>query len=363
MKFARSNPARARGFALIMVLLIIMALAVLAGGFAFSMKVETRLAVNQKNDAEMQWVGRSGVELARFVLSETFRRPKPTALNQIWAGGPGDLTETNGPLMAVTLKQNRLGAATFSVEIIDQERKANINRADRTVLNRALEIIGLDATETATLLDSLEDWRDADEAPHLSGSESDYYLAQNPPYYAKNGAMDDITELLLVNGVTPELFWGPAAAAHLDQLYRPQSRRDMEDAVLGLMPVGLVDLFTAVSSGPININTASVHVLQLIPGVDEVVAQNIIRARSGPDGIDGTEDDVPFQNLGMLTPAIVPGITPELLAQLRQLRIADVRSTTFQVIVDVQLGRVKRQYSALVGVRGTAVEVLHFSWR
>ncbi len=362
MNFTRSQ-SRPRGFALIMVMLIIMALAVVAGGFAFSMKVETRLAANQKSDAEMQWMGRSGVELARFVLSESFRQKKPTALNQIWAGGPGDLTETNGPLMAVTLKNNRLGSGTFSVQIIDQERKANINRADRTVLNRALEVIGLSATDSATLIDSLEDWRDLDDDPRLSGSESEYYLTQNPPYYAKNGPLDDITELLLVNGVTPELFWGPQAAAHLDQLYRPRARLDMEGAVTSLIPVGLVDLFTALSSGSININTASVHVLQLLPGVDEVVAQNIIRARAGPDGMDGTEDDIPFQSLAMLSPAIVPGITPELLAEIQQLRIADVRSITFQVIVDVQIGRIKRQYSALVGLRGTSADVLFFSWR
>ena len=362
MRLAR-RPSRPRGFALIMVMLVLMALAVLAGGFAFSMKVETRLAANQRSDSELQWLGRSGVELARFVLSESFRRRKPVALNQIWAGGPGDLSETNGPLMAVHLRDNRLGDGTFSVHIIDQERKANINRADRTVLNRALEITGANATDTATFIDSLEDWIDLDDAPRLSGAESDYYLNQNPPYYAKNGPIDDITELLLVNGVTPELFWGPRAAAHLDQLYRPSSREGFDQAVLDLMPVGLVDLCTAVSSGTININTASVQVLQLLPGVDEVIAQNIVQFRAGPDGMEGTEDDTPFQNLGMLSPATVPGINPELMKEVQRLRIADVRSITFQVIVDVQVGRVSRQYSALIGMRGNLPEVLQFSWR
>ncbi|MCB1127023.1 MAG: hypothetical protein KDM81_11035, partial [Verrucomicrobiae bacterium] len=86
-----------RGFALIIVMIVIFSLAILAGGFAFSMKVESRLAANNNSEGEMQWLGRSGVELARFVLSESFNRPKPASLNQIWAGGPGDLTETNGP--------------------------------------------------------------------------------------------------------------------------------------------------------------------------------------------------------------------------------------------------------------------------
>lgn len=352
-----------RGFALMLVLIIIMVLVVLAAGFALSMKVETRLAGNAKDEAEFQWLGRSGVELARFVLSESFRQNKPAALNQFWAGGPGDLLETNSPLASINLAENQLGEGIVSIQIVDQERKANINRADRMVLNRAIEIVGLNVTDAATLLDSLEDWIDLDDAPHLSGTESDYYLGLNPPYYAKNGLIDDISELLLVNGMTPELFWGPRAIAHQDQLYRPQPQRGLGADQAILARVGFVDLFTAVSSGAININTASKEVLQLLPGVDEVVAQNIIRVRAGPDGMDGTEDDTPFQSLAMLSPAMVPGILPELAVEMQRLRLADVRSLTFHVMVEVQLGRVQRHFNAIVGLRGAAgAEVLHFSW-
>lgn len=358
----RPTKPREQAFALIIVMIIIFSLAVLAGGFAFSMKVESRLAANHNSEGEIQWLGRSGVELARFVLSESFRRPKPAALNQIWAGGPGDLTETNGPLLEVNLASTRLGDGVISVHIVDQERRANINRVDRETFERALAIIGLSTVNTTTLMDSLEDWIDFDEAAHLSGTESDYYLTQDPPYYAKNGPIDDIAELLLVNGVTPELFWGPRAVAHRYQLYRPNSQLDLPGGALGMMPLGLVDLFTALSSGSININTAPADVLQLLPGVDEVIAQNIIRARAGPDGMDGTEDDTPFENLSMLSPATVPGISPEILAAVQQLRLADVRSLTFNVTVEARLGRQRREYSAVLGVRGSVVEILQFSW-
>ncbi len=58
---------------------------------------------------------------------------------------------------------------------------------------------------------------------------------------------------------------------------------------------GLKDIFTPFSSGKININTADANVLQMIPGVDNIIADNIIKLRAGPDGVDGTEDDTPFQ--------------------------------------------------------------------
>ena len=61
---------------------------------------------------------------------------------------------------------------------------------------------------------------------------------------------------------------------------------------------------------------------QLLPGVDEVVAQNIIRVRAGLDGVDGTEDDTPFQSLAMLSPAMVPGMVPELAVEMQRLRLA-----------------------------------------
>ena len=76
MKFAeqRSNES---GIALVIVMLVIFVLAVLAGGFAYSMKVETRLARNTSFEADFENLGRSGVEYARWILSEQLRDPIP----------------------------------------------------------------------------------------------------------------------------------------------------------------------------------------------------------------------------------------------------------------------------------------------
>ncbi|MBI3192749.1 MAG: hypothetical protein HYZ36_08795, partial [Pedosphaera parvula] len=57
-----------QGIALILVMMVIFVLGILAGGFAYSMKVETKLARNAGDESELEWLGRSGVELARYVL-------------------------------------------------------------------------------------------------------------------------------------------------------------------------------------------------------------------------------------------------------------------------------------------------------
>src|SRR5438309_1740315 len=167
-------PARTRGIALIIVMMVIVVLGALAAGFAYSMKVETKLARNVGSESELEWLGRSGVELARYVLAQQLNIPGEAgfdALNQKWAGGTGG---TNDLLADISLENNQLGRGRFSVKIIDLERKVNINFANRQILQQALDSMGVDSFDASTILDSIEDWRDSDVNPHINGAESDY---------------------------------------------------------------------------------------------------------------------------------------------------------------------------------------------
>ena len=367
------------GFALILVMTVIFVLAILAGAFAYSMKVESRLAANANSESELEWMGRSGVELAKYFLDQSPRLgARYVSLNQLWAGGPGDGQETNSPLMGINLKHYELGPGSISVHIADLERKLNLNRiaslrspqgGGQDILQRALILIGVDASESAVISDSIVDWKDVDDATGLSGAESDFYLGREQAHFAKNGPIDDLAELLLVNGVTPEIYWGPRWVAHQFQLVDSRGgRRGRAADLRPTYPLGLVDLFTPISNGAVNINTASSPVLQAALGVPDNLAAEIIRVRAGLDGVEGTEDDTPFQNTAM---AMVPGMEampPGLRAPL------SVISTHFEVVVDVRLGRSHRQCVALLGrnipgvttsaLQGEGgVKVLAFSWR
>jgi general secretion pathway protein K len=346
MKIHRANSSR--GIALIIVMMVILVLGILAGGFAYSMKVESKLAQNSGFDNDMEWLGRSGVELARYVLLESLNVPTEPwdALNQKWAGGP---MGTNEVLETVSLENNQLGPGIFSIKIIDLERKININSINETsipILQQALTMVGADPGDIPTITDSFLDWIDIDENPHMSGAESaDYVARPNPgyaPYVAKNGPIDDLSELLLVKGVTPQIYFGPSEPG-LGVLARPRVPPPMPfmnapPAAGG--PVGLVDLFTPISLGVININTASAQVLQLIPGIDPSLAQAIVTTRAGLDGVEGTEDDVPFRSAGDLMH--VPGMPPGIL-QLAT-GMFTTRSVTFEVLVDARIGQYRRQY-------------------
>src|SRR4029079_4736095 len=138
----------------------------------------------------------------------------------------------------------------FSIKIIDLERKVNVNLINElnvAILQQALNVVGADPAVITTISDSCLDWIDLDENPHLSGTESGDYIAHpNPgfsPYVAKNGPQDDLSELLLIRGVTPEIYFGPSDPG-------PTRWGSPRPPPLGIVnnaqargPVGLVDLF------------------------------------------------------------------------------------------------------------------------
>jgi len=344
------------GIALIIVLVVIVALGILAGGFAYTMRVETKLARNASFDVEFEWLARSGIELAKYVLGQGSMGPQGQvdSLNQKWAGGPGS---TNDPLGELPLDNYQLGNATISVKIEDNDRKFNINVADEVILRQALTLIGVDASESSTIIDSILDWRDPDDDPHNAGTESDTYENSNPPYFCKNGPIDDLTELLLIRGVTPALYWGSGAAGHSAVLNRPVSHSNFEEPVY---VIGLKDLFTPLSSKAVNINTTSATVLQIFPEIDENIAHAILAGRAGPDGVDGTDDDMPYRSPADI--ARIGGIPPQILQGIS--RYFTVRSLIFNVTVTVQLAGNKRTYTALLRRNSPRdIQVLNMNWQ
>jgi hypothetical protein len=96
----------------------------------------------------------------------------------------------------------------------------------------------------------------------------------------------------------------------------------------------------------------------LIPGVDANVAQAAISARAGPDGVDGTGDDVPFRSPGELINA---GLSTEAARQLSG-RLVGVRSGTFEVIVDAELYGVRKRFYGVIRQAAGNVQLLRFYW-
>jgi len=325
------------------------------------MKVETRLARNANNETQLEWLGRSGVEYARWVLAEQMKIVSEPydAPNQVWAGGPGGTGTSNSPLADVQ-REVHLANGSFTWKITDLESKVNINAANEGMLQQALILIGVDPGDMTPIIGAIQDWIDPDDTVHLQGAESDYYQGLRPAYSAKNGPIDDLSELLLIKGITPELYWGPAYSEHPAWAFQQPHARYAAVEAPPAFPVGLVDLFTPLSTGRININTASASVLQLIPGVERTVAEAIVSGREGED--DGSGLLGPYRNVAQA--GRMPEVNPLVLRQLQA--FCDVRSSTFLVTIDAQVGNYRRQFVATIGrtrANSRDLQILGFHWK
>jgi general secretion pathway protein K len=350
--FTRQNET---GIALVIVMIATMVLSFLAAGFAYSMKIETKLAQNANSESELYWLGRSGVELARSLLMRNCPTEPYDSLDQQWAGGSAGATATNCPWLDVEHTVS-LGNGSFTWTITDLDRRFNINRADETMLERALRLVDPDHPgDHSTVVNSILDWIDADNNTRIDGAESAYYEGLNPPYAAKNKPIDDMSELLLIKGIRdrPEIYsadYAPAAFQQRDRFGR------MTEA-LPVNPVHLKDLFTPISGGKININTARAEVLQLIPGiVDPKVAEAIVAGHQGED--DGSHLIGPYKNVSEVSR--VPEVPRGLIGQLSQ--YCDVHSWVFQVDVDAEVAGYHRKFTALLARNSPRdIQVLKFS--
>jgi general secretion pathway protein K len=361
-KFHVSRPIRPSqsGIALIIVMISIFVLSMLAGGFAYSMKVETRLARNGNSEEQLQWLGRSGVEYARWVLAQQMMIPQEPydGLDQVWAGGQGGIGTSNSPLAEVQ-KQVQLGDGTFKWEIKDLERKWNINSmlqpGGQDLLQNAFMAMNMDAGEVTPLVNSILNWMDG--GKRVQGATAEDYERMSPPYSPKNGPIDDLSELLLIRGITPDMYKGNAAGDNAPTIFTPRENRSHMPTDVPSYPIGLVDLFTPLSDGKININTASAAVLQLIPNMTPEAAQAIVSGREGQD--DGSGLTGPYRSISQVSR--MPEISPAMAGLIGQ--FGDVRSKTFQVNVTATVNGYTRYFTAILGRNNPRdIQILSFYW-
>jgi general secretion pathway protein K len=342
---ANHRPARnERAFAVIIALIAVTVLTLLAGAFAYAMKIETKLAANTNNDEEFYWIGRGGVDRACWWLACEGNQPF-SSLQQYWAGGPGEGPETNGPLAGESLTDYHVGEGTVSLTMNEMEEKININTADGPLLKQVLTLQGADGDAISVVSDSILDWIQPGDRPRPAGAKSDYYLGLTPSYYAKNAPMDTTEELLLVKGVTPAMYYGWSSdsgntkAHQLGFGHAPGQEPNYA--------FGLKDVFTAYSSGKINLLTAGDTVLSLIPGMDTTAVQGIETAR---------QSDPPIRTVqGLLAAA---GIDPSAVGQI--MNYCTVQGSTYEVQAKVTIGQLSHTYTAVVYRNGPNVTVFSF---
>jgi len=128
------------------------------------------------------------------------------------------------------------GGIELWAKVESESNRININTApDSQIRTRIHEIMGEGGIDEADpLADAILDWRDKDTLVRTNGVEAGFYESRGLSYVPANGPFKVLTELLLVKGVTPDLFWADPLA---DFLRGKEEERD-------LTTPGLLEAFT-----------------------------------------------------------------------------------------------------------------------
>lgn len=233
-----------RGVALIVVLLMVSIITALTIQLNRDTRSEVTGAANLSDGIRLRYIAQSGFAVGEALLfADT--APLFDGLTEMWAN-----TE-----MIALQSEAYFDNGSFKLAIQDEEGKIAINKLVtggvvsapiREFLLRLLTgpSFRLDQRKAEELVDAIKDWIDADDEVTGAGAEGAYYAGLPRPYTAKNAPIDCIEELLMVKGVTRELFYGTAGSPGLEQC-------------LSVYGGGSRD-------GRININTAPLAVLRAL---------------------------------------------------------------------------------------------------
>ena len=190
------------------------------------------------------------------------------------------------------------------------------------ILRKYLEVKGIDLNERDRMIDCLLDWIDPDNLVRLNGAED------GDGYHPANSLLTRIEQVKKIKGWT-EFTSNP----------------------------GWDDDFTLNSSGPVDLSWASREVLLALPGMTEPLVDAFLQLRRGPDGIDGTDDDVQFKSLEEIRTLL--GIPQEQFAALNA--VVGFKDPVFRVVSVGKSGETTRVVQMVVRKVGNGTQMI--TWK
>ncbi len=305
------NPIRNdKGIALILVLLTVSVIVVLTLQLNVSSRAQVHEAANLSDGIRVLYIAKSGVFAGMGLLSED--RGDADTLNEAWARTEG-LREQS---------KDYFDGGHLELIIEDESGKININKlvqgnefnpGVKGALSRLLSQpeFKLQGQEVEDILNAIKDWIDPDSVVTANGAENAYYQGLGKSTTVRNGPMESIDELLLVRGISPELYRGTPE--------RP----------------GLSRFLTVYGEGSVNVNTAPKEVLRaLAPSITEDAANRMDDYRKNP--ANSLTDPSWYRRVAGLNNTAIDAVT------------LVTRSEHFQLASTGHLGTMKRTIRGIV---------------
>ena len=238
-----------RGVALVLVILMISIIIAVTLQLNISSRSEIYEAANLGDGVRAACAAKSGFYAGEALLHED--KNSFDSLNEDWAR-----------LESVSAGSGTLfDGEYFRLNIEDESGKISINSlVDGNEYNNKIEGLlmrflslpefDLDEQQAGDIVDAIKDWMDEDDEVTGFGAENMYYGGLEDPYACKNAPLDCVEELLMIKGITEDLYYGT-----------------------GETP-GIAKYLTLHGKGEININTAPNLILKALSNdiTDEMVS-------------------------------------------------------------------------------------------
>jgi len=259
-----------------MVLWVLILLSAIVTEFCFAMRTETNMVRNFKEQTEAYHIALAGLNRA---IIELVRNEFSPEKDKLLEGDESSEDTSQRWRMNTDIPPVPFAQGHFKVRINNEGGKIDLNTANESLLKLLLNGFDIEEREKSIIVDSIIDWRDENDLHRMNGAENAYYQSLPEPYKCKNGDFDTIEELLMVRGVTPELFYGG-----LDDMVTAFQDRGSKrgNVARGRKKAG---------GSKICINAASKAMLLSLPQMTDDLAQSVLDFRKEAD----------FKSLGEVT--------------------------------------------------------------
>ncbi len=281
------------GIALFVVLWALVILSVIVGEFCFATRTEVKTTLNFKEETQAYYLARAGINAAIYEILIRDRQLVGTTKQE--EDGQTD-DKINWNLTGYPTRVSFASGKTI-VKIQNETGKVNLNRAEPNLLRILLRPFDIEDKKVDIIVDSIVDWRDTDNFHGINGAEDDYYQKLAEPYLCKDNPFDSIAELLMVRGVTPEIYYGglkdmvtvwddndgeePIVFSPIQQYLTLENRQfNTMQEFLTIKNRSQLNQKDEIDLNRIDINSAPPLVLLALPGMDEYLVDSIIESRT-----------------------------------------------------------------------------------
>ena len=240
------------GSALLIVLGVMAILSLLVAEFGRGLRADLRASGSFYEEAQNDQLARSALAAAQIELLAAGTSMYADPTGNVYFVTSDETAESEIAALAQYRQGQSLGRGSFSYRFVMKPYALDINELSADALGRLFEVAcGLeDGDERSALVDSILDWTDSDNVARAYGAEEDFYQALDRPRHCRNAPFETVEELLLVNGMTPDLLFGYGLPAHIEDgilmgggLYRfligdncPEAQASVQYILRGIFP-------------------------------------------------------------------------------------------------------------------------------